>query len=95
MTGMSCVAAASAKPTILAIDTSTERLGVALLHGEVCAYRHLQQFLEEEDEEEDEEGREEAPPLSSRAFSLLASRTASLVSLFNVRPWACRRVITS
>ncbi len=42
MTGMSCVAAASAKPTILAIDTSTERLGVALLHGEVCAYRHLQ-----------------------------------------------------
>ena len=42
MTGMSCVAAASAKPTILAIDTSTERLGVALLHGEVCVYRHLQ-----------------------------------------------------
>jgi tRNA threonylcarbamoyladenosine biosynthesis protein TsaB len=42
MTVISCVAAASAKPTILAIDTSTERLGVALLHGDVCAYRHLQ-----------------------------------------------------
>jgi len=36
------VAAVSAKPTVLAIDTSTERLGVALLHGEVCGYRHLQ-----------------------------------------------------
>ena len=36
------VATVSAKPTILAIDTSTERLGVALLHGEVCGYRHLQ-----------------------------------------------------
>ena len=32
----------SARPTILAIDTSTERLGVALLHGERCAFRHLQ-----------------------------------------------------
>ena len=42
MSGVSGVAAVSAKPTILAIDTSTERLGVALLHGEVCGYRHLQ-----------------------------------------------------
>jgi len=42
MSGVSEVAAVSAKPTILAIDTSTERLGVALLHGEVCGYRHLQ-----------------------------------------------------
>lgn len=32
----------SARPTVLAIDTSTERLGVALLHGEACAFRHLQ-----------------------------------------------------
>ena len=42
MTGVSELAVVSAKPTILAIDTSTERLGVALLHGEACAYRHLQ-----------------------------------------------------
>ena len=42
MSGVSEVAAVPAKPTILAIDTSTERLGVALLHGEACAYRHLQ-----------------------------------------------------
>ncbi len=42
MSGVSEVVALSAKPTILAIDTSTERLGVALLHGDVCAYRHLQ-----------------------------------------------------
>jgi tRNA threonylcarbamoyladenosine biosynthesis protein TsaB len=42
MNGVSGVASVSAKPTILAIDTSTERLGVALLHGEVCGYRHLQ-----------------------------------------------------
>jgi len=42
MNAVTCVATAAAKPTILAIDTSTERLGVALLHGEVCAYRHLQ-----------------------------------------------------
>ena len=42
MSGVSEVAAVSAKPTILAIDTSTERLGVALLHDEVCGYRHLQ-----------------------------------------------------
>ena len=42
MSDISNVATASAQPTILAIDTSTERLGVALLHGEVCGYRHLQ-----------------------------------------------------
>jgi tRNA threonylcarbamoyladenosine biosynthesis protein TsaB len=42
MSDISNVATASAEPTILAIDTSTERLGVALLHGEVCGYRHLQ-----------------------------------------------------
>jgi tRNA threonylcarbamoyladenosine biosynthesis protein TsaB len=42
MSAVSGVAAELAQPTILAIDTSTERLGVALLHGEVCAYRHLQ-----------------------------------------------------
>lgn len=34
--------AANSRPTVLAIDTSTERLGVALLHGEACAVRHLQ-----------------------------------------------------
>lgn len=34
--------AANPLPTVLAIDTSTERLGVALLHGEACAVRHLQ-----------------------------------------------------
>jgi tRNA threonylcarbamoyladenosine biosynthesis protein TsaB len=42
MSDVSEVVALSAKPTILAIDTSTERLGVALLHGDVCAYRHFQ-----------------------------------------------------
>ena len=42
MSDVSEVVALSAKPIILAIDTSTERLGVALLHGDVCAYRHLQ-----------------------------------------------------
>ena len=42
MNGMSSVVPASDQPTILAIDTSTERLGVALLHGDVCNYRHLQ-----------------------------------------------------
>lgn len=39
--GMNTGVAATA-PTVLAIDTSTERLGVALLHGEACAFRHLQ-----------------------------------------------------
>ena len=42
MSGVSGVAAELAQPTILAIDTSTERLGVAVLHGEAYAYRHLQ-----------------------------------------------------
>ena len=42
MSDVSEVVAVLAKPTILAIDTSTERLGVALLHGDVCAYRHFQ-----------------------------------------------------
>ena len=42
MSDQANVVTALAKPTILAIDTSTERLGVALLHGEVCGYRHLQ-----------------------------------------------------
>ena len=37
MSDVSEVVALSAKPTILAIDTSTERLGVALLQGDVCA----------------------------------------------------------
>ena len=32
----------SSQPTVLAIDTSTERLGVALLQGERCVFRHLQ-----------------------------------------------------
>ena len=29
-------------PTILAVDTSTERLGVALLHGDTSVHRHLE-----------------------------------------------------